>query len=154
MAQNQRIFEAFGSQLQVTLFSYLGMTSTPAKDRLFGREVGRALESLAPDLEPHRVVRELRQRLDVDLARRAAVLYGLRRRARRRFPDAADPRENVIGGTRYLRELRDRFGSWRRALAAYNAGPTAVVEDRVADITHIYVRRVVYGWRRGSHDGV
>ncbi len=37
-----------------------------------------------------------------------------------------DPRENLEGGARYLRAQYDRFGSWRLALAAYNAGPEAV----------------------------
>jgi peptidoglycan DL-endopeptidase CwlO len=33
---------------------------------------------------------------------------------------------NVLAGARYLRQLLDRFGSSDLALAAYNAGPTAV----------------------------
>lgn len=37
-----------------------------------------------------------------------------------------DPRQNLLGGARYLREQFDTFGSWRLALAAYNAGPQAV----------------------------
>ena len=37
-----------------------------------------------------------------------------------------DPRQNLDGGARYLRMQYDRFGSWRLALAAYNAGPEAV----------------------------
>lgn len=38
----------------------------------------------------------------------------------------ADPVQNLEGGARYLRQMYDRFGSWRLALAAYNAGPKAV----------------------------
>ncbi len=38
----------------------------------------------------------------------------------------ADPRQNLEGGARYLRRQFDRFGDWRLALAAYNAGPEAV----------------------------
>ncbi|MDE0589660.1 lytic transglycosylase domain-containing protein [Halocynthiibacter sp. C4] len=37
-----------------------------------------------------------------------------------------DPVHNLEGGARYLREQYIRFGSWRLALAAYNAGPEAV----------------------------
>jgi soluble lytic murein transglycosylase-like protein len=37
-----------------------------------------------------------------------------------------DPLQNLHGGAKYLREQYDRFGDWRLALAAYNAGPGAV----------------------------
>lgn len=38
----------------------------------------------------------------------------------------ADPKANLEGGARYLRRQFERFGTWRLALAAYNAGPEAV----------------------------
>jgi soluble lytic murein transglycosylase-like protein len=40
--------------------------------------------------------------------------------------DPDRPATNVLAGARYLRRLLDRFGSLDLALAAYNAGPTAV----------------------------
>lgn len=48
------------------------------------------------------------------------------RTAARLGVDPHDPAQNLDGGARYLaRQFRD-FGSWRLALAAYNAGPGAV----------------------------
>lgn len=40
--------------------------------------------------------------------------------------DPHDPLDNLEGGARYLRMMHEKFGSWRLALAAYNAGPGAV----------------------------
>ena len=58
-----------------------------------------------------------------------------------------DPRENVLAGTRYLRRLYDRLGSWSLALAAYNAGPTRVEAGRIPHQTRRYVRRVLDSWK-------
>ena len=41
-----------------------------------------------------------------------------------------DPRENLEGGARYLSQQYRKFGDWRLALAAYNAGPEAVSRHR------------------------
>ena len=38
------------------------------------------------------------------------------------------PEQNLEGGARYLRTQYETFGSWRLALAAYNAGPGAVAQ--------------------------
>ena len=63
-----------------------------------------------------------------------------------------DPRENIMGGTRYFRYLYDRFdGKLALSLAAYNAGPTAV-EHYNQNIppykeTEQYVKRVLRYYR-------
>ena len=58
--------------------------------------------------------------------------------------------ENVLAGARYLRQLLDRFESTELALAAYNAGPTAVEHKgaRPNDETVAYVARVTTQWRK------
>ena len=58
-----------------------------------------------------------------------------------------EPRENIMGGTRYLREMYDRFGSWPLALAGYNAGPRAVERRRFPAETRRYVQLVIARWR-------
>ena len=37
--------------------------------------------------------------------------------------DPFDPRDNILAGAAYLRQLHDRYGSIRAMLSAYNAGP-------------------------------
>ena len=43
--------------------------------------------------------------------------------------DIDDPAQNLEGGARYLRQMYDKFGTWKLALAAYNAGPGAVEQN-------------------------
>ena len=66
--------------------------------------------------------------------------------------DPFDPRENILGGTRYLSELLDQFnGSVPLALAAYNAGPGKVQSVNgvpAIDETQDFVRRVLRFWKQ------
>ena len=75
----------------------------------------------------------------MQLADSTAQMLGVR--------DVWDPEENVEGGARYLKSLLDRFDhklDW--ALAAYNAGPTAVEKHQGVPPfgeTERYVRKVL-----------
>jgi soluble lytic murein transglycosylase-like protein len=69
--------------------------------------------------------------------------------------DPFEAEDNVQGGTRYLRAMYERFGDWKHALAAYNAGPGAV--ERFGGIppyaeTQQYVERVLHYYRRYDGD--
>ncbi len=62
-------------------------------------------------------------------------------------PNAFDPQANVEGGTKYLRELLERYNfDMVKALAAYNAGPQRV--ERFGGVppyyeTHAYIARII-----------
>jgi len=46
--------------------------------------------------------------------------------------DPYDPRDNILAGTAYLREMWDRYGNVAAMLAAYNAGPDRYDEHRAS----------------------
>ena len=63
--------------------------------------------------------------------------------------DVSTPGNNIIAGARYLRILLDKFQSTELMLAAYNAGPTAVIKAGGApnNASLNYVREVMRLWR-------
>ncbi len=73
--------------------------------------------------------------------------------------DTSDPWQNLAGGTKYLRQLMDRFdGDVTKVVAGYNAGPNAVAQYGGVppyEETQTYVARVFdyaaeLGFRPGS----
>jgi soluble lytic murein transglycosylase-like protein len=75
--------------------------------------------------------------------------------------DITDPWQNLAGGTKYLRQLMDRFhGDVTKVIAGYNAGPNAVQQYGGVppySETRTYVARVLgyakeLGWQPGAAD--
>jgi len=68
--------------------------------------------------------------------------------------DPFDPRDNIFGAARYLKQLIERFhGDLILALSAYNVGPGTV--ERYGTIpdypeTRLYVRKVLETWKELS----
>lgn len=61
-----------------------------------------------------------------------------------------DARENILGATRYIRHIYDKYGNWPLTLAAYNSGPNrrSIRMGTIPNIqeTRDYVRRVMAYW--------
>jgi soluble lytic murein transglycosylase-like protein len=64
--------------------------------------------------------------------------------------DLNSPGANVLAGARYLRRMLDRFDSLEMALAAYNAGPTAVENagGPPTEETRAYVEEIMQRWQK------
>ncbi|HET8678641.1 MAG TPA: lytic transglycosylase domain-containing protein [bacterium] len=80
------------------------------------------------------------------VSRRGArgIMQLMPRTARGLRVDPRDPRQNIEGGLRYLRQLYDRFKRWDLALAAYHSGPMTVVRHAgVPPVSRSYVRRIL-----------
>lgn len=68
-----------------------------------------------------------------------------------------DPRDNILGGAKYLRRMFDRFGSIRLAVAAYNAGPGNVRKHNGVPPfreTRRYVATVMRRYQQSRLDGL
>jgi soluble lytic murein transglycosylase-like protein len=113
-----------------------GQQAEPAIPRYTGRYQGEYLELARAAARKHNIPEDLFLRLVYQESRwnpnaishkgaigLAQLMPGTAQMLR---VDPNDPRQNLEGGARYLRMMYDRFGTWRLALAAYNAGPGAV----------------------------
>jgi|GEM_PF-844624 len=71
--------------------------------------------------------------------------------------NAYDPEQNIMGGTKYFKQMYDTFKDIPLALAAYNAGPTTVIKSgrRIPSIkeTQNYVKKVQFYYAMFNRNG-
>jgi soluble lytic murein transglycosylase len=117
---------------------YDAMISEAARQNGLSPELLKALIKVESDFNPRAVSRAGALGLMQIMPENLAAL---------RVQDPFDPWENIMGGTRYLNQMLQRFeGRLHLALAAYNAGPTIVERyNRIPPIreTEEYVEKVL-----------
>ena len=65
-----------------------------------------------------------------------------------------NPRANIFGGSKLLKKHLNEFGSLKKALIAYNAGPDYVrAKRRIPRETRIYIRRVIKHYQTYERKG-
>ena len=67
--------------------------------------------------------------------------------------DPFKPRDNILGGTGYFKQMLARYeGDIVRALAAYNAGPSNLKNDKVPDFleTKNYIKNVLDSYLKNT----
>lgn len=68
--------------------------------------------------------------------------------------DVFDPAQNILGGTSLLRAHIEEFGSLKKAIIAYNAGPDRVRKNqRIPSETQTYIRKVIRHYYRYKREG-
>ncbi len=122
-------------------WAYDGLIGLTAREQRVQPALVKAVIAAESNFDPDAVSRKGARGL-MQLMPATAELLGV--------DDSFEPSDNVRGGTRYLRSMLDRYGDLSRAIAAYNAGPTAV--DRYGGIppyreTQDYVNRVLTYYR-------
>ncbi len=122
-------------------WEYDGLIGLTARTHQVPPALVKAVIAAESDFDPNAISRAGAQGL-MQLMPGTAASLGVQ--------DPLAPDENVDGGVRYLRSMMDRFGDLPLALAAYNAGPSAVV--RYGGVppypeTRDYVTRVMNYYR-------
>ena len=135
-ASQTRVLDTRGSVQYSTSHTRLAPQSGESIPRFTGSYRGPYLDLARQAARRHNIPEDLFLRLIQQESgwNSAAVSHAGARGLAQLMPDTAallrvdpdDPRQNLEGGARYLRMMHDRFGNWRLALAAYNAGPEAV----------------------------
>src|SRR5215831_17705172 len=77
------------------------------------------------------------------------------------MPDTAkalgvDPKKllpNLVGGAKYLKQMYDRFGSWFKALVAYNEGPNKLAQGVIYKSAREYANTILAWWKKFPGQG-